>query len=448
MRYIGQFNQSQLIFGKGHAELHPYRGLVGYGPYGDPTDHFDEAVILHAPDEEASAERLRGLLSDGLQPQFPRGFGQLFNSQVKITRLELSSGVTEAEKPHAFLEKFMESGASGRLPIPIIERTPRGSFPSVYYDTKSLFVREGLVTQIVTTQVLSNPDILKWSLLPIAMQLYTKMGGLPYVLYEKMRGEVQKSVTFVVGVGISRLQSRYGAGPAFVGFALLFGPNGEWKIMKSEVRGYDRATLAEMFRNLVRGVATTIFSHYLGESSIDAINMIIHYSGKNMSGEEERALWSATSEMESLYGKQVLVSIVKVGDSSYQAKVDGSACTDRMGLDTGLLTVGTTFEVKPHFFMMFTIGCLPLGDRYRATGLGSPAPILVSVKGIGGEPGMDDGALLRSVFDFCRMNYSSVNNPVNRTPITVTYAREIAFLMGKLGLNEVPESVSSRLWFI
>jgi hypothetical protein len=297
--------------------------------------------------------------------------------------------------------------------------------------------------------MLDNPETLKWSVFPLAMQLFTKMGGLPYILYDQFGDRKSRSVTFVAGVGLSRLKSELGPNLSYIGFALLFGPNGEWKIMHSEVKAYDRRQLAEMFTNLVNSLARKIFTKYVSEEDIDAINLILHYTGKNMSGEEERAFWTAIGEVKQTYGKEVRISIVKINESAYRVATKQSLCTSKLGTDTGLVNVGTTFKVGPDFFMLFTIGCLNVGDRYRAstTGASSPSPILVSIKEIG-KVNFDDQTLVKSVFDFCRMNYSSLNNPVNRMPITVSYAKEIAYLMVKLGLVEIPESISTRLWFI
>jgi argonaute-like protein implicated in RNA metabolism and viral defense len=98
--------------------------------------------------------------------------------------------------------------------------------------------------------------------------------------------------------------------------------------------------------------------------------------------------------------------------------------------------------------MLFTIGCLHVGTRFRPTGLGTPSPILVSIKDIGQEKRLDDKTLVKSVFNICRMNYTSINNPVNRSPATVSYALDIAYMMGRLGIRQIPEEISRRPWFI
>jgi hypothetical protein len=438
-----------MMFGGSRAEIHPYRGLIAAGPYSEPLERYEEVAILHTRQYSDLANRLLSLLRNGTSPQFPKGFGSIFHSDIKFSLYEVPSSQDEEEIPNILYQKFVENGITHRLPLLVIEKTPKGMFPSVYYDTKSLFTANGLISQIATVQMLENENTLKWSAFPLAMQLFTKMGGLPYVLLEELGGTGEKSLTFIAGVGLSRLTSKEGVGSAYVGFALLFGPNGEWKIMQSKARDYDRSQLVQIFKDLVINLASTVFTKYVSEKEVDAINLIIHYTGKNVSGEEERALWAASSQVTQVYNKEVRISIVKINDSSYQAATNQSPCVSRGGTTTGLVNVGTTLEIKTGFFMLFTVGCLNVGDRFRPsmTGASSPSPILISLKDIG-KRSLDNLTLVRSVFDFCRMNYSSLNNPVNRMPITVSYAKEIAYMMGKLELKEIPQSLATRLWFI
>lgn len=448
MELFRHFGMASLKFGSGKTEIHPYRGLTSYGPYTSLTEAYNEISILHQPQNRADATRLANAFRNGLVPQFPGGFNKIFKTEIQVNTYELTTASDLEQIPQQFYSKFIENGVTGRLPLIIMDKTPKASFPSVYYDTKGLFIKEGIITQIATTQMLRAQDTFSWSVFPLAIQVYTKMGGIAYILYEKIGTEDSKSITFVVGTGISRIIRGSIYDSRYVGFALLFGPNGEWKLMKVDAREYRQDELASMFKSLVNSIATEIFNKYATETSVDRINLLIHYTGKNVSGIEERALWEASENVHKVYGKTVVPNILKINESTYRVMTHGSACRDKAGQDTGLVSVGTALTIKPKFYMLFTIGCVNVGSKYRPSGRGTPSPILVSVKDIGNQGKMDDNLLLKSVFDICRMNYTSINNPVNRLPTTVNYAHDIAYMMGKLGIRDLPESTSKRLWFI
>jgi len=456
LNYVGKFELPNLMFGGGIIESHPYRGLLRGGPYKSTSSLYNEIAILHQQENYKEANKVMQLLKEGVPPFFPKGFNHIFrlDRQIEIESYQIKSFPEKdpEQTAEAFLEKFSENGHSGRFPLIIIEKTPRGTYPSVYYQTKQVFLERGFITQMLTLQTIMNENTLKWSIFPLAIQIFTKMGGVPYVLYDEIKVGAEVDVCFLVGVGLSK--PIFGRdNQNYIGFALLFGPNGEWRIMKTHAEAYEKEKLPKIFKRLVfeisseaAGYVETSFRH-----KPHSIGLIIHYSGKNVSTSEEQALWEAVEHIKSVKGIEVKPYILKVNDSRLRASVGGaSPCIDKTGLSTGLVPVGSVYRMNPQTYILFTLGCLDLGQGgYRATGSGTPTPIIVSIKNVFLEDGQElEKTLLKSVFEACCMNYTSINNPVNRLPITVKYAREIAYLLNRVRLDTLPQGVAMKPWFI
>ena len=223
--------------------------------------------------------------------------------------------------------------------------------------------------------------------------------------------------------------------------------------MKTYAETYEKEKLPGIFKKLVfeialeaAGYVETSFQH-----KPHSIGLIIHYSGKNVSISEEQALWEAVEHIKGVKGIEVNPYILKINDSRLRASVgEASPCVGKTGLSTGLVPVGSVYRMNPQTYILFTLGCLDLGGgEYRATGSGTPTPIIISIKNLFSENGQElEKALLRSIFGACCMNYTSINNPVNRLPITVKYAREIAYLLNRVRLDSLPQDVTMKLWFI
>ena len=456
LEYVEKFELPNLMFGGGAIESHPYRGLLRGGPYKNPSSPYSEIAILHRQENYKEANKVMRFLKEGIPPFFPKGFNYVFrlDDRIEIESYQIKSLAEKDPKQtaEAFLEKFLENGYSGRFPLIIIEKTPRGRYPSVYYQTKQVFLERGFITQMLTLQTIINENTLKWSIFPLAIQIFTKMGGVPYVLYDEIKVGAEVDVCFLVGVGLSK--PIFGQGNQnYIGFALLFGPNGEWRIMKTHAEAYEKEKLPKIFKRLIfeisseaAGYVETSFQH-----KPHSIGLIIHYSGKNVSTSEEQALWEAVEHIKSVKGIEVKPYILKVNDSRLRASVGGaSPCVNKVGLSTGLVPVGSVYRMSPQTYVLFTLGCLDLGKgEYRATGLGTPTPIIVSIKGTVPRNDQElEKALLRSVFETCCMNYTSINNPVNRLPITVKYAKEIAYMLSRMNTISLSTDIMLRLWFI
>ena len=449
MRFINVFRPSPLIFAGGSEALHPYDGLTIYGPYSQPEENYDEIVILYDAQYRDDITRLKEHIEKGYRKYYPNGFNSIFKTNLKVSAQPVkTTEIDPALVAQRIWDVFSENGVRGRFPLILIEKTPKGQRYTTYYEAKGLFARNSIPTQFITTEVLRDPSKYKWSLFPLTIQIFVKMGGTPYALYQPLGSAHPEACTLVMGVGITRIYHEAEHEIRYMGFITLFGPNGEWLVFNNHTEPYDREKLASALRSLILETIIYGINKISGIEKKREINVIIHYSGKNFSSLEEMYLWRATQTWK-FQNKEIIPHVIKLQPKNENVVVlDKSPCVNKVGALTGYVSVGTVIEMMKNVYMLFTAGCIRIRERWRPNAIGTPCPVLVSVKDISKVSyKLSDLELVESVFQMCRLNYMSINNPVNKEPITTRYSRELAYMVAKLG-GRIPNNLAKRLWFI
>jgi hypothetical protein len=454
-----QLTEYPLLFGGGKAEIHPYPGLRDNGPFQLPdTGKYpcDEISII-GPDVQTNRRFLAGF-SKGEDVVFPGGFNSIFK-----TNLSFGTYVYSSEDATEIFRTFNANGTRNRFPIIIARKTPKSEYDSLYYRIKGEFLRNGIASQIFTKYTMATASLYKWSVFPTAIQVFAKMGGRPYVLARPAIGGLSsREKALVLGVGLTRSPTER---RSLAGFVTIYDENGQWMVLKSDTQdSFDKVRLAsrlgEMISDAIREASSSLNFDRQAE-----LKLILHYSGKELSGYDEAALIQAIQLAKDGLGLSATVFVAKVKNSNFIASDPGSSCTDpRFGGATGLLNTGHVFKIKD-FYTMFTSGCISeLKSKGRSMSnvpvAASPNPLIISFKTVALAPPAvsPDGVaglqqqilspedLLSSVYAMCRMNYSSINNPLNRFPVTIKYSREIAWMTLKLGGSA--RGLETIPWFI
>jgi len=453
-----------LRFGGGGIGLSAYE-IIRYGPLaheplrGTPylysVNRFKSLLILYKGDDEIQRlvnEKLKRHLSEGLENKkiFP-GFNAVFKPDVDI---EISTIPFKSYDPDEIFLAFQESCSDFNtcFPLIVLPRVARGDYDSIYYRTKATFLNEGVASQVFTVDLLKDEQNYKWSLLPTAIQIFTKMGGVPYALERGALGEkVPENVAvFIIGLGISYhpLLRRRG-----VGYLAVFDQSGAWYFMDSTVLLLSRD---EDISKRVASLLTRSVNSILRYSNKNDNVLVIHYSGKDIGRAEEEAIASAIESAEKELNKFLAVYILKIRDSDIIV-YDTQSIYMINKAQSGYPPVGLTLQLKPGLYLMFTSGYFEVQSSVRGNvrrGL-SRARVISRHKEM--EPAKDelklsDKELLATVFGMCRLNYSSVQNPVAREPITVRYSREITWLslrLSELGTNlDEDLKIKKVMWFI
>lgn len=454
-----------LKFGRGGTGLNVYDivrcGPLSYGPlYGDSklfsVGRYKSILILYNEADIKNnvpklAEKLKTHLSTGFENRkiFP-GFNELFDLSIEISTVPFKN-----YDPEEIYTVFGEhcGDIDVCFPLIILPRVARGMYDSIYYTTKAEFLRREVPSQVFTVDLLQDEQNYMWSLLPVAIQIFTKMGGVPYTLDRSVLGDKVSEDTsvFTMGLGISYHPLYKERG---VGFLIVFDHLGAWCFMDSTaLLLYEKDRLSGQVAMLLENAVRRILSLSKSRKNV----LIIHYSGKEVGRAEEEAVAKAVRSAETELSKFAAVYILKIKDSDIVINDTASEyIVDNAR--SGYPPIGVTIQIKPGLYLMFTSGYFTgHGNKVRGNirrGL-SRAKIVSrhrEMEPARDEVKLDDKALLATVFGMCRLNYNSVQNPVSREPITVRYSREIAWLslrLSDLGVNLNQDSRIKRvMWFI
>ncbi len=449
----------RLRFGSG-ANVHPYY-IIRYGPHNNQVaKSYKNIVVLFNNNLDAATKKKVEMfvehLKNGLEERriFP-GFNSIYRTNIDIERVAFDhSGYDNPEKIYEAFNSAC-SDVTKCFPVIILPRVHRSLYDSMYYRTKAEFLKQDITSQVFTIDLLNDKKNYQWSLLPTSIQIFTKMGGVPYILERGIIDSPDIQV-FIMGLGISYH-------PLYkeqrVGYVLIFDHSGHWQFLEAwsltseDVEsGKDIDTLAEKIASLLNTAITKLANKIQAGHAI----LIIHYSGKEISSREENAIAKALQELKlsqkilAVYVLKIKKSDIAIYDLDSPFKINDSK--------TGYPAIGTVFKLKPDVYLLVTTGYFKINGEVKSNiWRGLPSSLIISrhreMEKINEETEINDESLLASVFGLCRLNYTSVQNPVSTEPITTRYSREIAWLT--LRLQEATKSKSefatafrTRMWFI
>jgi hypothetical protein len=448
------------MFGGG-THIHPHY-IIWFGPHRNhAAKSYKSIIVLFDNNLDAATKKKVKMfvehLKDGLEERqiFP-GFNAIYRTNIDIELVAFDhSGY---DNPGKIYEAFNSacSDVTKCFPVIILPRVHRSLYDSMYYRTKAEFLKQDVTSQVFTIDLLKDKKNYRWSLLPTSIQIFTKMGGVPYILERGIIDSPDIQV-FIMGLGISYH-------PLYkeqrVGYVLIFDESGDWQFLEAGSitsedmeSGEDIDTLAEKIAGLLNTAITKLANKIQAERAI----LIIHYSGKEISSREESAIAKALQELKlsqkilAVYVLKIKKSDIAIYDLESPFKINGSK--------TGYPEIGTVFKLKPYVYLLVTTGYFEVNGKVKGNiRRGLPSSLIISrhremEKINEDKTEINDESLLDSVFGLCRLNYASVQNPVSTEPITTRYSREIAWLT--LRLQEATKSKSefatafrTRMWFI
>jgi len=202
-------HRTSLIFdyGPGASESTPFAGLSKFGPFNAARFERNELrmlAIFHTQSRGAATQFLKRLI-DGIPDSryFQRGLKALF----RLTSVEPILKEVRNSNPESYEEVIDEAVKdidTRGFDIALVE-CPEGSklIPikdNPYYRARVRLMSYGIPTQGVRDQHLrSTQDVLQWTLGPMALQIYAKVGGTPW----RLPGSQSVDKEIVIGIGHS-----------------------------------------------------------------------------------------------------------------------------------------------------------------------------------------------------------------------------------------------------
>jgi len=431
----------QFSFGNGQCGPDKLRGLVTHGPFTPLTIERPRFAFVFPVECKDSANKLFLALKNGIGLfrgventfRFALSKEQVF--AIPVSGVQLSSRADHARNARAYANAVLAWSEKQTKDRPdmffVLHPKTSGSEPETpYYECKAILLKEALLSQNVTLDLINNPSQFEWSAANIALGAFVKLGGMPWVV----KGEDLEQ-DLIIGIGRAYLydaQSRQTTG--YMAFTACFSARGPLKFISLAEVARTRQDYLLALQNVVK---TTLerADHMGGKVS----SLTIH-APKEMQRAEMDAIRTAVRSHKTNSLLQPLV--IKVTEELTFFAVD-----DRY--QDGVPQRGTVVQVSDRDYMLYTEGReekeawtarLPVALRVTPQGESLPRPRVLGA--------------LRQINDLSQVNWRGLN--ARSKPISIYYGSLIARILSHLSpehvanlyQGEAHKTLEERMWFL
>jgi hypothetical protein len=334
----------------------------------------------------------------GFEPMFRTRFAKEHVSHLAIaTDLSDPAAAGAAYRDQISTWNESQSGTDPQLALVLVPHSEHWETETPYYESKALFARLGMPTQMVTAELLQDDREFGWSVANIALATFAKLGGIPWVV--EAPAEDQDLV-----LGIGRADIRHAAGPRRIfGYAVAFTSNGAYRQVWGFAPAADEETYAARLEDaLVRALTQDVDEPFR--------RLTIHLTKRTGRREIDAVRAAMTRSATSLP-----VAFLRVDDSSLYDLADGR--TDTLAPPKGL---AVRLESRRALLQTEELG--PMGPAV--------GPLLIELdRRSDVEAGALDG-LVDQAFRLAHANWRGFN--ARAQPVTLAYGELLASLVGYL----------------
>ncbi len=272
----------------GHRMLHPKRyrfaennvtgsqfmGMKEYGPF-TPVQHRPKVYFVYRSEDHSVSQELYLALNGKTHSRTFPGMRRMFKYQFdreNVGGIEIQDFTLESVE--AILESIRRQ--EGDRPIVPLFVSPLAEDSSEYYEIKRRCLIEKIPCQFVSVDLIRDPLEFKWAVSNIALQLFSKMGGIPWIVQPKTRS------CLIVGIGQAHQRTGDGHVNKYFAYTVLTESSGLYKELKVLGNTADSAEYLHGFRSRLRGVLEKYYDDYdsfvihtaftLRRSELDAVN--------------------------------------------------------------------------------------------------------------------------------------------------------------------------------
>ena len=363
------------------------------------------------------------------EKKYYKGFEEYVNVKATASKehfiefTNLNNPLPEIEEKLEIFEFNQETTKYAAFYIsPFDKFTPNKEDKEIYTNIKELFLKEGIVTQVVDYQKMvsniQNQYTFQFSLQNMALALHAKLGGKPWKLAITDKKEL------VIGVGAFTNQSE---NIQYIASAFSFQNNGLF-------RNFEYFSKSES--KLLAGSILTAIRNFTSIAQADKV--VIHFY-KEMKYEEVKPIIKGMNAL----NLKIPLYILNINKTESQ---DIIAYDLNWGGKLMPLS-GTYIRIAINQFLLFNNVRYPNSYKY-SDAEGYPFPIKISISSPDKDAFEDADIvleLLTQVYQFSRLYWKSLRQ--QNVPITIKYPEMVAQLAPRFEAP-IPDHAKDKLWFL
>lgn len=294
---------------------------------------------------------------------------------------------------------------------------------SEYAATKATLLREGLLSQNVTFELIQSSAQFEWAAANIALALFAKLGGIPWAVDRpNADGEI------VIGMGRSEtIDVATRERKRFIAFATCLQTDGIYKFSTLGKVCTDKETYVAELENTLR--ITLRRAH---ESSVDVRVMVLHFP-KEFSRDEMKRCRRVVEDEQARFPR---VEFVKVTDEERFFALDDES-PDQVPRR------GTCIRLNSRDHLLYTEG-----SEERQTWVNRvPSAVRIRHYREGDDSDRSSKEVVGQVFDLSMSNWRAFN--ARGYPVSILYSSLISRILRHADLTaDQTESLRERMWFL
>jgi len=419
------------------TSLEKYKGLSRFGPYQLLASATPPRIGFVFPNQLVEdARNLYTALRSGIG--LFKGCASLFQFDVakdnvfRITNFDLPTSTRATDHARCYADAIIEWTTTSHEPADIFvvlhAKSARWEEDTPYYLCKAHLLKHGIVSQHVTPELLRNPKQFEWSAAEIALQMFVKLGGIPWVIQSTSgRPDV------VIGVGRVERQDEQGGLRRLMGFTACVRADGPFLFSQL-------GAVAEWGPQYLAGLTSAVRETLTRCSALpERPQMLVVHMSKDFGREEENAI---NKGVEEATGDQAAftVAVLKVTSDEHLFAVDSS-------VPGGVPPRGCRIRIGDRDFLIYTEG------REDARAWQTRTPTAIRVRLFTSHPDAVREELLRQIYDLAQVNYRGFRS--TSEPASMKYSRLMTHILSHLPPTELAsiaanhDSVlSQRMWFL
>ena len=245
------------VVGSNSESNSQFIGIKNSGPLRGASQDV-HLYFIYRQQEHTLSQDLFKALKGGKFATFS-GMGNMFN--LPISSDNVSGIVISDFTPDSIMRvrDRVVSDAAGRNVIPVIV-TPFSKHDgsdrnAAYWDLKHAFLEKNLPIQVVDSSTVADIDKLKWSTAGIGLQIFAKLGGIPW----KVKPRLEKCL--IIGVGQSHQRSEVRTERYFA-YSVLTGSSGVFKEVRILGDNTDENNYIRNFSSNLRQIVKDYSNEY------------------------------------------------------------------------------------------------------------------------------------------------------------------------------------------
>jgi hypothetical protein len=203
-----QLNKKEYIFNNNKTSYSQFQGIKNYGPYQNIDEEVEFVFLFEEKYKSFANEIYLSLVGKSNPGTFP-GFSSMFKVQFGLNNIKQVkiANYDTAELLNAIDQvKTIRANSAGKKVIVIfiedylIDNDISGA-SDIYYFLKYNFIKEDIPLQVINYRRLSEKNALKWSTSNIALQIFSKLGGIPWIV------KPSNNNCLILGIGSSHFRN-------------------------------------------------------------------------------------------------------------------------------------------------------------------------------------------------------------------------------------------------